>query len=414
MRVITWHIFPPKYALCKALGPVWKGVFWSPLSTVRMRDWPENAFPGDGWLRLRARLAGICGTDLGLITLGTPPDYFGKGLIIEPVILGHENVSDILEAAPGAEDVPTDVRYNVDPVIPCAARGLDPCPSCRAGQFCTCYNVAERVPKKEREFGFWIGGSKKIGGTWADSFVAHRSQLIPVPDDLPDEQAVLVDPLSSCLHTVLRRPPGPEDQDVLVLGCGLLGLGIIEFLRLWGFKGRIFATARHRFQKALAIGFGADEVWDGRELKERDVIARTADLFNVPPVQGFCGKPALLGGFDLVYDCVGSNSSIDNALRITRPQGSVVIPGMAHPRRVDWDPFVHKQLTVMGSHGRGIERWRGKEMHTYRFVHELMLEGHFPAEKYLTHVFDLSDYKRGLDVVTHKGRHGAVHGAFRI
>jgi len=258
MRAITWHIFPPKYALCKALGPVWKGVFWSPLSTVRMRDWPENKLPGDGWVRMRARLAGICGTDLGLVTLGTPPDYFGKGLIIEPVILGHENVSNVLERAPGAEDVPTGVRYNVDPVMACAARGLDPCPSCRAGQFCTCWNVAERG---KRTLGFWIGGSKNIGGTWADSYVAHKSQLIPVPDGLPDEQAVIVDPISSCLHTVLRRPPGLEDQDVLVIGCGLLGLGVIEFLRIWGFKGRIFATARHTFQKSLALHLGACLLW---------------------------------------------------------------------------------------------------------------------------------------------------------
>jgi len=411
MRAITWHIFPLKYVLCKALGRVWKGVFWSPLSSLRMRDLPENELPGDGWVRMRARLAGICGTDLGLVTLGTPPDYFGKGLIIEPVVLGHENVSNVLERTPGAEDVATDVRYNVDPVVACAARGLDPCPSCRAGQFCTCWNVAERG---ERTLGFWIGGSKTIGGTWADSFVAHKSQLIPVPEGLSDEQAVIVDPISSCIHTVLRRPPGDADQDVLVIGCGLLGLGVIEFLRVYGFKGRIVATARHAFQKSLALHLGADEVWSGRELSEKDVIRRTADLFDLPLVRGFWGKPALLGGFDLVYDCIGSFPSIDNAFRITRPQGTVVIPGMAHPRRTDWDPFVHKQLTVMGSHGRGIEEWRGKKMHTYKFVHELMAEGHFPAEKYLTHLFNLDDYKTAFDTMTHKGRHAAVHGAFRI
>jgi threonine dehydrogenase-like Zn-dependent dehydrogenase len=411
MRAVTWHIFPPKYALCRALGPVWRGVFWSRLSTVRLRDIPAQPFPADGWVRLRPRLAGICGTDMALVTLSTPPGYFGKGLIIEPVVLGHENVSEVVERGPAAEDVAGGVRYNVDPVVPCAARGLEPCPSCRAGQFCACWNVAE---KGERTLGFWVGGSKTIGGTWSDSFLAHRSQLVPVPEGLSDEQAVLVDPLSSCVHTVLRRPPGPEDQDVLVVGCGILGLGIIEFLRVQGFKGRLFATARHRFQKALALQFGATEAWDGRDLREKDLIRRVADLYGLPLVKGWCGRPALLGGMDLVYDAIGSGPSLQEVLRVVRPQGTVVLPGMGHPRFVDWDPLVHKQVTVMGSHGRGIETWRGRAVHSYTVVHDLMAEGRFPADKLLTHVFPLEDYRTALGVLTHRGRHGAVHAAFRI
>jgi threonine dehydrogenase-like Zn-dependent dehydrogenase len=87
---------------------------------------------------------------------------------------------------------------------------------------------------------------------------------------------------------------------------------------------------------------------------------------------------------------------------------------MGHPRFVDWDPLVHKQVTVMGSHGRGIETWRGRAVHSYTVVHDLMAEGRFPADKLLTHVFPLEDYRTALGVLTHRGRHGAVHAAFRI
>jgi len=92
----------------------------------------------------------------------------------------------------------------------------------------------------------------------------------------------------------------------------------------------------------------------------------------------------------------------------------VVLVGMGHPRWVDWDPVPHKQVTVVGIHGRGRETWRGAACHTYDVVHELLASGRFPAKKLLTHTFTLEDYAAAFDVLTHKGRHAAVHGAFRI
>jgi threonine dehydrogenase-like Zn-dependent dehydrogenase len=68
----------------------------------------------------------------------------------------------------------------------------------------------------------------------------------------------------------------------------------------------------------------------------------------------------------------------------------------------------------MGSHGRGIESWKGDRRHTYEIVHDLLAAGLFPAAKLLTHTFPLEDYKTALDVLTSKGRHAAVHAAFRI
>jgi threonine dehydrogenase-like Zn-dependent dehydrogenase len=68
----------------------------------------------------------------------------------------------------------------------------------------------------------------------------------------------------------------------------------------------------------------------------------------------------------------------------------------------------------VGTHGRGLEVWRGKTCHTYEIVHELLAAGRFPAEKLLTHTFELEDYRTALDVLTHKGKHGAVHAALRV
>ncbi len=410
MRAITFHIAFAKWFLCKALGRFSKRVYWSRLSTVRLKDIPEPPLPGDDWVRVRPLLGGICGSDVGHILLGDPPDVFASALAIEPLVLGHENVGVVTERGPAARDVPEGLRVNVDPVIACAARGLAPCPSCREGQFCACYGAAQG----QEGLGFSVGHSGKVGGSWADSFVAHTSQLIRVPEALSDEQAVLADPLSACVHAVLRRPPGPEDQDVLVMGCGIVGLGIIAMLRAQGFKGRLFATARHRFQQTLALHLGATEVWDAGDLRAKDLFDRVGALYGLRPIRGRHGKKILLGGVDLVYDAVGNRNSVEDSLRVVRSQGTVVLVGMGHPRWVDWDPIPHKQLHVVGSHGRGLEEWKGARRHTYHVVHDLMARGVFPAERLLTHIFPLEDYATALDVLTHKGRHGAVHAAFRI
>ncbi len=410
MRAVTFHIAMPRWLACKALGWFSRRVFWSRLSTLRLRDIPEPPLPGPDWVRVRPRLGGICGSDLATILLGHPPDVFAKALIREPVVMGHENVGVVVERGPAAREVPEGLRVNVEPMIACAARGLEPCPACRAGQFSACANQAQG----RDGLGFSIGYSGRVGGSWSEGFVAHVSQLVPVPEALTDEQAVLVDALSASVHAVLRRPPAEADRQVLVLGAGLIGLGIVATLRALGFAGRVTAVARYPFQKALALDLGADEAWDRDDLARADLYRRLADRYNLRPVRGMFGRPVLFGGPDLVYDALGHRRSVDDALRVVRPGGTVVLVGMGHPRWVDWDPIPHKQITVVGSHGRGIETWRGRRLHTYRVVHELMAEGRFPADRLLTHVFPLEEYRSALEVLTAKGRHAAVHAALRI
>ena len=410
MRAITFRISTAKWFFCKGLGRVKRSVYWGRLSTLRLRDLPEPPLPGDDWVRVRPHLGGICGSDVSMILLKNPPDSFAKAMVIEPVVLGHENVGVVVERGPAAGDVADGLRVNVDPAIACAARGLAACPSCREGQFCACWSQAQGV----EGLGFSVGHSGAVGGSWADSFLAHPSQLIPVPQGLSDEQAVLVDPLSASVHAVLRRPPDDADQDVLVFGCGIIGLGMIAFLRAWGFKGRLLAVARYPFQKSLALHLGADDAWDRTDLAEADTFTRLAGMYDLRVLRGAFGRPILMGGVDLVYDAVGGRTSVEDSLRLVRPQGTVVLVGMGHPRWVDWDPIPHKQLNLVGSHGRGIEQWRGERQHTYRVVQALMAEGVFPADRLLTHVFPLEDYATALDVLTHKARHGAVHAALRV
>ncbi|MDP6380607.1 MAG: alcohol dehydrogenase catalytic domain-containing protein, partial [Phycisphaerae bacterium] len=392
MQAITFDIKPWKWPLLKVLGSLNRRMFWGKLSDLRLGQVATPQLPGDDWVRVRTLLAGICGTDLSLIALKNPPDTFERAFVSFPMIPGHESVGIVTERGPGAQDIPEGGRVNVEGALSCITRGIEPpCPACLQGQFAVCWNTTEYPIGPARSIGF----SSKLGGAWAEEFIAHRSQLFPVPDGVSDEQAVLVDPLASSLHAVLRRTPR-ENETVLVFGCGTIGLGLIAALRALRCRNKILAVAKYAFQKEHALRLGADEVWTQANLLDVDLTHQIARTFGVRAHHGFIGKDVLMGGVDLIYDSIGSSHTVNASLRITRTNGTIVLLGMGHPRLVDWDPVTFKQLSIIGTHGRALENWDGRRQHTYEITHELMRDGRLVTDGLLTHTFSLEQYKEAL------------------
>ena len=77
--------------------------------------------------------------------------------------------------------------------------------------------------------GLMIGFCRDTGGSWSEEFVAHPSQVLPVPDHLSDEEAVLAEPFAVSLHAVLQNLP-EDDDTVLIIGGGVIGLCAIVML----------------------------------------------------------------------------------------------------------------------------------------------------------------------------------------
>jgi threonine dehydrogenase-like Zn-dependent dehydrogenase len=131
-------------------------------------------------------------------------------------------------------------------------------------------------------------------------------------------------------------------------------------------------------------------------------------------VKGWLGARVLAGGFDVVYDCVGSRHTIQDAIRSARPGGRVVLLGTSFAREVDWTAVWFRQLQVLGSYGRQIERWGEREISTYALVLELIAEGKMKFERLLTHTFALADYRKALAAVTGKRASGVIKAAFKF
>ena len=124
------------------------------------------------------------------------------------------------------------------------------------------------------------------------------------------------------------------------------------------------------------------------------------------------GNRGLLGGFDVVYDCVGTGESLGDAMKFTRPRGTVVAAGTSQITVVDTTPLWLSELNLIGCFGRQIETYDDRPCHTYEVVFDLIRQGKLDLTGLLTHRFRLADYKQALLMHAARAQHGLIKAAF--
>ncbi len=329
----------PRYVAARAVGERVPGLLAGPLAPLRLVNRDEPTVPGEGWARVRPRLSGICGSDLATIS-GRASFYFSS-LVSMPFVPGHEVVGDLYESL---GDLPAGTRVVLEPVLACAARGLEPCGACASGSTGRC----DRVTVGHVAPGLQTGYCADTGGGWGHMLVAHRSQLHAVPDSMTDATAVLVEPLACAIHAVLRARP-EIGASVLVVGAGTVGVLSLLALREFTSAGPVLVVAKHPRQRELALRLGATEVIPPRDAVT--TLRRATRAYRLNPERG---ASYLLGGVDVALDCVGSKSSLDLALRSTRAGGRVVLAGMP-ATGADLSPVWFRELDVAGAYATGTE-----------------------------------------------------------
>lgn len=395
----------PRFLAARALGRRAPSLYYGPLSSLGEVTVPRRPLPGRGWARLVPILAGICGSDLGTLAGKNSPAL--SPIVSFPSILGHEVVARVVEAGPDA-GVDRGARVVVNPFLSCQVRGLDPCPACRRGETCAC----ENFDRGEFAPGMLLGFCRDLPGAWGEEFLAHGSQLFPAPEDLPDDRLVLVEPLGIALHAVLREPPAPGDR-VLVIGAGPIGLNTVAALRLLELPVHVTVLAKYPIQADLARRFGADAVYRPGQ-GEEPAFQAAREVTGARVLKPLLGRRVVSGGFDVTYDCVGSRASLDDALRVTRVGGLVVLAGAAGEiPRLDWTFVWAKSLRLMGSVGYEVESFQGRRVHTLQLAMEL-LQRHpeFPLEAMITHRFPLNRFREALALSLGPRRREAVKVVF--
>ena len=379
------------------------GARYGPLALVD-DDAPE--LPGPDWVRLRPRLAGICGSDLATVD-GRSSRWF-EPIVSFPFVPGHEVVADVL----GDDGAPTGRRVVLEPVLGCVTRGISPtCSACAEGRLGNC----ELLDHGCLEAGLQTGYCCDTGGGWSTEMVAHPSQLHDVPDEMSDEAAVLVEPTACAVHGALRAGVRPGDA-VAVIGAGTLGLLTLAALQDLtpvdtGAGGQVVIGAKHPHQRQLARDLGATVVCEPGELP-RAVRRVTGTQMNGVGTSGTpAGLGRLTGGADVTIDCVGSAESLATALAVTRPTGRVVMIGMPGVVKADLTPLWQREIELVGAYAYGTEHLPdGTTARTFDLAMDLVRRA--DLGRLVTATYPL---RRANDAIAHAaeaGRRGAVKIAF--
>lgn len=399
MKAIRFHYRPARYLLTRFTGG---RTALGPLGSVSLDDVPEPELPGPDWVRIDTSLSGICGSDLSALTAhdSFTLEPFGA----YPFTFGHENVGRVAQTGSAVHQFAAGDRVVINPMLACRQRGLEPpCPACARGEYGLCRRTGEGVAGR----GPMIGYSPRTGGGWSRSFVAHVSQLHSA-EGLGDDVAVLTDPYASALRGVLLQPPR-EDDVVLVIGAGTIGLLAIRALRAIGWMGQLVVQARYPFQRDVAMALGASRVVQSKE-----------ELYDwagqLPQAHGY--KPTLAprfveGGPSLVYDTVGTEASLGDALALTREGGRLVLIGAAARVRVDFTRLWYRQISLAGIFAYGPAPYRGQHRDIYEVTLDLLRADGAAGPGLVTHVFGLEEYRAAIAAALDKGGSSSIKVAFR-
>ncbi|MBV8986420.1 MAG: zinc-binding dehydrogenase [Acidimicrobiia bacterium] len=375
MKALVFERSLPRFAAARVAGTLAPGG-GARVGPLRLTDVDPPELPGPGWKRVRPRLAGICGSDLATVD-GQSSRYF-EPIVSFPFVPGHEVVGELDDGT----------RVVVQPTLTCAARGVEPvCAQCASGNT----NRCERTAFGHLEPGLQTGYCADTGGGWSLSLVAHESQLHAVPDGMSDETAVMVEPAACGVHAALLTAA----SEFAVIGAGTLGLCTIAALRTLTTPHVLIAAAKHPAQKQLARELGADIV------VEPDGLARAVRR-AVPGTMVAGGQ--LTSGVDAVFDCVGSESSLVQALEVVAPGGTIVLLGMPGRVSVDLTSLWHREVSVRGAY-------------TYTnddFAKAFDLVQDARLERLVSGLYLLDRWKEAIEHAADAGRRGAVKIAFDL
>jgi L-iditol 2-dehydrogenase len=231
--------------------------------------------------------------------------YKGNHPVIRPpIVLGHEVVGRLIEVSGSLPDgFSLDSRVAFLPQVGCGH-----CEACRRNDARLCSQMK------------LIGG--QIPGGMADSLVIPADNLIAVPDTIPSELQVLVEPLAVAVHAVGRAPVYPDD-DCLILGSGPIGALLGFMLRERGAKRIVMIDPDER-RRAMMAYFGFE-------------------VADAVPDQN--------GHYDLVFECVGGAKPAEAALAAARAAGHIVLVGVAAATlTLSGVQLQRQERTVTGSH----------------------------------------------------------------
>jgi len=322
-----------------------------------MTDAPKPVV-GPNDVMIRIRKTAICGTDMHIFNW----DDWAQKTIPVPMTVGHEYVGTVEAMGGEVRGLKIGQRVSGEGHIVCGH-----CRNCRAGRRHLCRNT--------------VGVGVNRPGAFADYLVIPAVNAFPIPDDIPDEIAAILDPFGNAAHTALSFDLVGED--VLITGAGPIGIMAAAICRHVGAR-HVVITDRNPYRLELAKKMGAH---------------RAVNIEN-ETLKGIMPELNMVEGFDVGLEMSGVPSAFRQMLEVMNHGGKVAMLGIPPAdTAIDWTQVIFKGLTIKGIYGREMfETW-------YKMI--ALIQGGLDLTPMITHRFDVADYLEGFRTMG-SGKSGKV------
>lgn len=322
-------------------------LYHGPNRPLEIADLPAPE-PGPGEVVVEIAGCGLCHTDLHYV------DHGVKTFKDPPLVLGHEPAGIVAEIGDGVTDRDVGDRVLIPAVLSCGR-----CRYCLSGRESLC----ERL----------IMLGNHIDGAYAERMAVPADQLITVPEGLPLEQVcVIADAVSTPYHAVKNRGRVRPGDWVGVVGCGGVGLNVVQCATLAG--GRVIAVDLNLDRLELARDLGAIETIDPGQVDRPD--KRIRQLTD--------------GGVDVAFEAIGTPATIELAFDSLRRGGRLCVIGFSHESvPLSAAKIMFHEIEIVGSLGCGSV--------LYPEILALVQDGRLQLESIVSGTIPLSEINVALD-----------------
>jgi threonine 3-dehydrogenase len=299
---------------------------------------------------IRIKKTGICGTDIHIWNW----DDWAAATVPVPMITGHEFAGEIVELGRNVTDLQVGQR--------CSGEG----------------HLIGKTSRQSRAGKFHLDpGTRGIGvneqGAFAEYLRLPAFNVVPLPDDIPDEIGAILDPLGNAVHTALSFDLIGED--VLITGAGPIGIMAAAVARHVGARHVVITDIN---PDRLALAARVADVTPVN-VAERELAETVSDL-------------GMKQGFDVGLEMSGNQRALDQMVEAMTMGGRIAMLGIPPGKSpVDWSRIVFKAITIKGVYGREIfETW-------YKMI--AMLQNGLDVSRVITHEFKVDEFEEGFEVM---------------
>lgn len=331
---------------------------------IRLVDLPEPESIGLDEVLLEVKMVGVCGSDVHYFETGR----IGDAVVQYPFILGHEMAGVVTQVGSAISNVRIGDLVAVDPAMAC-----HDCDQCRTGRLNTCRNLR------------FLGCPGQAQGCLCQYVVMPSDCCYAVGEGLSLEQIVLTEPLAIAIYAV-QLAGIHQGMDVAILGAGPIGLACLQVARASGARVCL-VTDPLGYRMDVATSHGAN--WAGNP----DGLGEA--------IRQYCPE-----GPSVVLEAAGQQVAIDQAIKVVRPGGKVVIIGIPRTERIGID--IHharrKEVTLVNVRRQNACTNRAIEM-----IRNRMVDVEFMA----THWFDIDRCQEAFELVSGY-RDGVIKAMIRV